>query len=170
MLRSILFGLSACLLVSCSSAAEEPQSPPHLELTGRVVDAAELLEPEFEAELTQTLVRLETDTQVTLVVATTPDLKGLPIDQYSLELANAWGIGDAERNDGLVMLFAPNERKVRIEVGLGLEEVVTNEEASLIIEEGMLPELQNGNFEEGIRQGVFGLVREVRLVHLKEAA
>ena len=170
MLRSIFSGVAACLLASCNVASDVATPEPAIELTGRVVDQANILNASFENKLSESLTRLEEDTRVQLVVATTADLEGKAIDDYSLELANAWGIGDAERNDGLMILVAPNERDVRIEVGLGLEETVTNEEAAQIIKERILPLFRAGNFEGGVEQGVIGLEREVRHVELKEAA
>ena len=92
------------------------------------------------------------------MVATTPDLKGYDINDYSFELANAWGIGSNERDDGLLVLVAPNERRVRIEVGLGLEASVRDEEAEEIIREAIIPAFQNGDFEKGISQGVNRLI------------
>ncbi|XUU60448.1 TPM domain-containing protein [Erythrobacter sp. HA6-11] len=170
MLRAFLTGLAALVLAGACAAEPPPEAEAHLELTGRVVDAADIFEPQFEAELTQTLAELEEDTLIQLVVATTPSLEGHDIADYSRELGNAWGIGDAERNDGLLMLVAPNERKVRIAVGFGLESVVTNTEASAIIEELILPHFRESNYETGVAAGVEGLIEEVTPAQLKEAA
>ncbi|WP_394728508.1 TPM domain-containing protein [Altererythrobacter sp. GH1-8] len=135
-----------------------------------MIDAAEVLEPENEAALTQSLAQLETDTLVQLVVVTTPDLLGYDISDYSRMLGNAWGIGDAERNDGLLIVVAPNERKVRIQVGLGLESTVTDEEARKIIETGILPAFGRGDYSAGISEGVERLLVEVSQPELREAA
>ncbi len=145
-------------------------TPPALELTGRVVDAAAILSPEFEQSLTARLARLEEETQVQLVVATTPNLGGRDIDAYSFDLANAWGLGDVKRNDGLLLLVAPNERRVRIQVGLGLEASVRDEDAAAIIQNDILPHFRDGRFERGIDAGVEGLAREVTPISMKEAA
>ncbi len=166
---TILFAVAPLVLTS-GCANEEVVTPPALELTGRVVDAADILDEQFEQDLTERLALLEQDTDVQLVVVTTPDLMGQMIDVYSLELANNWGIGDAERNDGLMILVAPNERKVRIEVGLGLEDIIKDEEAAEIIQTGVLPNFRAGDFAGGIAKGVDGLIAEVTPVELKEAA
>ncbi|MEP1422540.1 MAG: TPM domain-containing protein [Erythrobacter sp.] len=169
-----LAGLATLLLSGC--AAEADSAPlagppaPALELTGRVVDAADVLSPEFEAGLASKLGNLEERTLVQLVVATTPDLQNREIDDYSLDLANAWGLGNAERNDGLLLLVAPNERKVRIEFGLGLEASVNDEEAGRIIREDILPKFRSEDFEGGINAGVDNLISEVTSFELKEAA
>lgn len=170
MLRALLTGLAALVLAGACAGEPPPQSEAHLELTGRVVDAANIFEPQFEAELTKTLSKLEEDTLVQLVVATTPSLKGYDINDYSIQLARAWGIGHYERNDGLMILVAPNDRKVRIEVGLGLETAVKDEEAALIIQDGMLPHFRREDYEAGVAAGVEQLIREVTPVELKEAA
>ena len=171
MLRLIPAGLAALLLWGCSAEAEEPAAPPPaLELTGRVVDAADILSDRFEAQITAQIETLEAETGVQLVVATTPDLQGRDIGAYSFDLANAWGIGSAERNDGLMLLVAPNERQARIEVGLGLETTVQNAEAAAILEGAVLPEFRKGDYEAGIARGVDQLVREVSPAQRKEAA
>lgn len=172
MIRSLLAALAALLICSCAAEAQESEAlaTPALGLSGRVVDTAAILSPEFEQRLTTQLAELEKDTLVQLVVATTPDLKGRNIEAYSFDLSNSWGLGDATRNDGLLLLVAPNERKVRIEVGKGLEASVRDEDAAMIIQNDILPHFRNGDFESGIDAGVKGLVREVGPVEMKEAA
>ncbi|WP_298467877.1 TPM domain-containing protein [uncultured Erythrobacter sp.] len=173
MFRPFLLTFAALLIVGCAAEAEEVELPPPtpaLELTGRVVDAADLFDAQYEDGLTRKLGQLEQDTQVQLVVATTPDLKGQTIEQYSLDLANAWGIGSVERDDGLLLLVAPTERRVRIEVGYGLEASVKDEEAAQIIQDDILPHFRKGDFEVGVAEGVDSLIREVTPIELKEAA
>lgn len=169
------FWLSACAAEAeptVQADAASPNAPPAaaLELTGRVVDAANILSADFEANLTARLAKLEEQTQVQFVVATTPDLKGRDIAFYSLDLANAWGIGSEDRDDGLMLLVAPNERSVRIEVGYGLEASVKDEEAAAIIERDIIPAFRDGDYEAGVQNGVDSLVREVTPYELKEAA
>ena len=79
-------------------------------------------------------------------------------------------MGDAERNDGLILLVAPNERRARIDVGLGLETTVRDDEAAAILQEAVLPEFRKGDYEAGIARGVERLVREVSPDAVKEAA
>ncbi|UAB79807.1 TPM domain-containing protein [Erythrobacter sp. SCSIO 43205] len=169
--------MAALALAACSASVESAPAgdeavgaSPALELTGRVVDAADILSPDYETALTDKLEELEERTLVQLVVATTPDLKGHEIEDYSFDLANAWGLGSAERKDGLLLLVAPNERKVRIEVGLGLEASVKDEEAAHIIRTAILPSFRDSDYEAGIDAGVDGLIAEVTPYELKEAA
>ncbi len=176
MVRALIAGTAALLLASCAAeAGPVPESfdaanEATPQLTGRVVDQAGILSPGFEDELGRKLVQLEEETLVQLVVVTAKDLQGREIAEYTADLANDWGIGDADRDDGLVLLVAPNERQVRIAVGLGLETVVTDDEAQMIVDKDMLIHFQTGNFEIGIEQGVDSLIREVTPTGLKEAA
>ena len=167
----------ALFLAGCGAAAgEQPareaieDDAPFLELTGRVVDAADILSEEFETELSGQLAQLEGQTKVQLVVATTPNLQGYTIEDYSIDLARDWGLGSAKRDDGLLLLVAPNERRVRIEVGYGLEASVKDEEAAEILRVNVLPAFANGDYEQGIRAGVSSLMDEVTPYNLKEAA
>ncbi len=170
MIRTLLLIGGTLALAGCVADAEEAKLWPDLELTGRVMDAAEIFKPNFEEALTSKLAKLEKDTKVQLVVATTPDLEGHEIEFYSLELANSWGIGSEERDDGLILLVAPNERKVRIEVGRGLEASVKDEEAKEIIRDTIIPEFENGDYEAGVEAGVEKLILEVTPHEMKEAA
>ncbi|MEM6908274.1 MAG: TPM domain-containing protein [Pseudomonadota bacterium] len=176
-MRALVFAaLSAILLGGCAAEGAEPEQSqmgkpePALELTGRVVDAADILSPDFEEQMTAILADLEEDTRVQLVVATTPDLNGYEIETYSLNLARAWGLGDKARDDGLLLVVAPNERQLRIDVGYGLEASVEDEEAGEIIREVILPHFENGNYEAGISAGVDRLIEEVTPYDLKVAA
>ena len=170
MIRALLPALAALLAGGCAAGAQDKAGDPALKLTGRVVDAAEILSFETEQRLSLRLARLEEETKVQLVVATTPDLDGRAIEDYSLDLANAWGLGDAERDDGLLLLVAPSDRKVRIEVGRGLEAAVRDEEAAAIIADKILPRFRMKDYEGGVAAGVEGLVREVSPIPMKDAA
>ena len=167
----VLLASIALFATACVGEAQPAESAePALELTGRVVDAGQILTPEFEERMTATLAQLEADTQVQLVVATTPELAGEDIAAYSLDLANNWGIGNEERDDGLLLLVAPNKRQVRIEVGYGLEASVKDEEAAEIIATQIIPHFRASDYEGGIEAGVDALIDEVTPIELKEAA
>lgn len=133
-------------------------------LTGRVVDAANLLPPEAEARLEAKLAALETRTGGTqLVVATIPDLEGLEIEDYGYRLGRHWGIGQEGRNNGAILLVAPTERRVRVEVGYGLEPVLTDALSALIIQERILPAFRAGAFAHGIEAGTDALIAQLEL-------
>ena len=148
------------LLFAALPASAEPRFP---ELTGRVVDQARLLSPAKEAEIAARLEALERDTTDQLVVVTVDDLQGYAIEEYGYQLGRTWQIGQAGKNNGVLLLVAPNERKVRIEVGYGLEPVLTDAMSALIIHNQILPAFRDGYFERGIDQGVAAIEEQLRL-------
>jgi uncharacterized protein len=154
----ILLALAGAWLAA--PLAAQPQFP---ELTGRVVDNADILTPEAEAALTAKLEVLETQTQRQLVVATVPDLQGYDISDYGYQLGRAWGLGDAERNDGALLLVAPNDRKVRIEVGYGLEGYLTDAFSALIIQNAILPRFRENDYPGGIMAGTDAIIAQLQL-------
>jgi len=154
----VLAVLGAFLAAGVALAA--PKFPP---LTGRVVDNAGMLSPQAEAELTAELADLETKTGRQLVVATVPDLQGYEIEDYGYQLLRTWGIGDKDRDDGAILLVAPSARKVRIEVGYGLEPVLTDALSSLIIQQRILPAFKDGRMEAGVVDGTRAIVQQLSL-------
>lgn len=129
-------------------------------LTGRIVDGANVLSEEQEAALTKELALLESRTQHQLVVATVSSLEGRPIAEYSLCQARRWGIGRKGVDDGVLLLVAPKERKVRIEVGYRLEKPLRDDEAAKIIGT-MLPSFAQDRFFDGIQAGTRGIAAEI---------
>ncbi|MEA3009648.1 MAG: uncharacterized protein QOJ91_1340 [Sphingomonadales bacterium] len=131
-------------------------------LSGRVVDGADLLTPAQEARLSAESEAIEKEVGAQYVVATVPSLNGRPIEDYSIALARHWGLGGKKRNDGLLLLVAPAERKVRIEVGYGLERRVTDPFAGRVIRERALPRFKEGNFPGGIEAASDALFARLR--------
>lgn len=132
-------------------------------LTGRVVDNAEILTPEQEAQLTSKLQALEGQTTDQLVVVTLPTLGGYDIADYGYRLGRHWGIGQGEANNGILLLVAPNDRMVRIEVGYGLEGVMTDAYSSIIIRNDILPPFREGDYFRGIDAGVNAIATQLTL-------
>lgn len=128
-------------------------------LTGRVVDAANLLDPAQEIALDARLESLEKQSQRQLVVVTIPDLKGQDIADYGFRLGDHWGIGDKNRDDGALLIVAPQERKVRIEVGYGLEGVMTDALSSRIIRNEIIPYFRKNDFPGGINAGADAIIK-----------
>ena len=148
----VLFILSAALFVPNACQAE-PKFPP---LTGRVVDDAHLLTPADKAAIESDLKALEDKSSDQLVVYTTNSLQGYPIEDYGYQLGRAWGIGQKGTNNGIVLIVAPNERKVRIEVGRGLEPRFTDALSKLIVQNAILPRFKRGRLlrrHKGRRSG-----------------
>ena len=148
----------AFLLLFAAPAAAQNFPP----LTGRVVDRADLLTPEQEAELTGRLEALERQSSRQLVIATIPDLQGYPIEDYGYQLGRRWGIGQSQANNGIILLVAPNERKVRIEVGYGLEPIMTDALSGLIINEQILPRFREGDYPAGILAGANAIIEQLQ--------
>lgn len=159
LLRRLRVGLALALVLPTLALAA-PTFPP---LTGRVVDNAEILSPAAEARLTQELATLEQQTGHQLVVATLPDLQGYEIEDYGYQLLRTWGIGRKEQDDGAILIVAPNQRKVRIEVGYGLEPVLTDALSSLIIQRAILPAFKAGDMEKGVVDGTEAIARQIGL-------
>jgi uncharacterized protein len=149
------------LLMGCSQADPEPTFPYFSKEGGRVRDMAGILSPSTEAALTAQLDHAEAQWGPQMVVVTVDSLHGMAIEDFSLEYARAWGIGDAKRHDGLQLLIAPNERKLRIEVGKGLERSFTDLYCKQVIDR-MTPYFRSGDFEGGITEGVNELVSHMR--------
>ncbi len=155
MIRSLFFAF--CLLLAAPALAQN--FPP---LSGRVVDQAELLSDAQEAELTVKLEALERASSRQLVVATVPDLQGFDERDYGYQLGRRWGIGQSEANNGLILLVAPNERRVAIEVGYGLEPIVTDALSHQIIQQQILPRFRAGDYPGGITAGVDALSQQLQ--------
>jgi uncharacterized protein len=147
------------LILSTHSVALAQQFP---KLTGRVVDSANLLSSQDEAVLTQKLQALEQTSSRQLVVATVPDLQGYPIEEFGYRLGRAWGIGQSEANNGTILLVAPSERKVRIEVGYGLEPILTDALSSLIVQNQILPRFRANDYPGGINAGADAIIQQLQ--------
>ncbi len=160
MLRSTTSRLFALALIAALGFAILPVSaaPTFPELTGRVVDDAGLLAPEDEQALAAELKSLEDKSSDQLVVVTLPSLQGYTIEDYGYQLGRHWGIGTAKLDNGALLIVAPNERKVRIEVGYGLEPILTDALTKIIIENAILPRFRAGDYASGIKDGVHDIV------------
>ncbi len=148
--------LLAVVLTAAAAALAALQFPP---LTGRVVDEAGLLSPAEVQSLTEALKAHEEATGNQVVVVTLKSLQGTTIDDYGWQLGRAWGIGRQGKNDGALLIVAPNERKVRIEVGYGLEGILTDAASRLIIERIMLPAFRSGQYGPGILAGTGAILK-----------
>jgi uncharacterized protein len=127
-------------------------------LTGRVVDQANILNAQNRNDLTEKLAALETKTTSQLVVVTLRSLQGTSIEDFGVQLGRHWGIGQKGKNNGALLIVAPTERKVRIEVGYGLEGTLTDAIAKFIIENSILPRFRAADFPGGVKRGVDDLI------------
>src|SRR5262245_42876569 len=157
--RVAVFAIAATLALLAAAFAA-PSFPP---LSGRVVDQANVLSPGAEAELTQRLAALEASTGRQVVVVTLASLQGYEIEDYGYQLGRAWGIGRAREDDGALLIVAPNEHRVRIEVGYGLEPVLTDALSSTILNRRVLPRFRAGDIEGGVVAGTDAIIEQLSL-------
>ena len=127
-------------------------------LTGRVVDAASILSPVTTADLERKLADLEQKSGIQLVVATVPTLDGEEIEPYANDLFRFWKLGEAKKDNGVLLLIAPKERKIRIEVGYGNEGTLTDAVSGLIIRNAIAPRFKAGDFNGGVTRGVDDII------------
>ena len=147
--------LVLALMALAPSVRAEPSFPA---LTGRVVDGAGIIDPAVIASLTEKLAALEAKSTDQLVVVTLPSLEGLDIADYGYQLGRHWGIGQANLSNGVLLIVAPNERKVRIEVGYGLEGTLTDAISSAIYNRAIVPRFKAGDMSGGIVAGVDAII------------
>ena len=165
--RSLLRGggglLATVILVFAFGGAAFAADLKFPALSGRVVDGAHVLSPATSQKLDEELAALEAQTGHQLVVATVPDLQGREIEDYGYQLGRAWQLGRKGVNDGVILLVAPKERKVRIEVGYGLEPVLTDALTSVILQRQVLPRFKQGQMEAGVVAGAAAIVAQISL-------
>jgi uncharacterized protein len=160
-IRSVLVAALALAAAACHPARARSDDPIFPKLTGRVVDEAGLLTPAQEASLAARSEAVERSTGAQYVIVTLRSLQGRPIEDYGVRLGRHWGVGRKYPNDGLLLIVAPSERKVRIEVGYGLEKRVTDPFAAKVIRDDILPRFRQGRFAEGIAAGSEDLARRL---------
>lgn len=151
-LKNLLLLTLLILLPLPLQALDVPQ------LTGRVNDHATMLSPGTAANLEQKLAGFERDQSTQIVVLTIPSLQGDDIDQFAIRVADSWKIGQKGKDNGVLLILVKAERKVRIEVGMGLQGVLPDITASRIIRELMRPHLKANDFDQGITAGVDGII------------
>jgi uncharacterized protein len=127
-------------------------------LTGRVVDDAHVLSPATIAALDTKLADLEQKSTIQLVVATVPDLGGDEIEPYANALFREWKLGQKDKNNGVLFLIAPNQHRMRIEVGYGLEGTLTDATSKLIIANAAAPRFKAGDYNGGVTRAVEDIV------------
>ncbi len=153
-----LVALVLCFAPFAASAqTSEPLQFP--ELTGRIVDRAALLSDAQREELTRKLEELETKTTAQFVVVTLTSLSGRTIEEYGYQLGRHWGIGQKTTNNGVLLIVAPNERRVRIEVGYGAEGVLPDAVSSLIIQRVIIPKFRANDYAGGIVAGADEIIK-----------
>ncbi len=152
--RPALF-LCICLAWLHAFAADVPY------LSGRITDNAELLGAGTKEKLNALLKAHEAETGNQIAVLTVNSLEGESVEEYAHTVFNAWKLGQKGKDNGVLVLVAPNERRMRIEVGYGLEDTLTDVAASRIIRNVMTPRFKEGNYEAGIAAGVQAVIGQI---------
>ena len=127
-------------------------------LTGRIVDQANIIPADTRSAIEPKLADLEAKSGIQLVVATVTSLEGQEVEPYANELFRSWKLGEKAKNNGVLLLVAPTERRVRIEVGYGLEGTLTDALSKVIITNAITPRFKAGDFSGGISRGVDDII------------
>jgi len=148
----LLFAAGAVALATLAPAAEVPY------LSGRVVDNAEILKPETRSALTNTLKAHEDKTTDQIAVLTVHSIGGQSIEEFATGVMDKWKLGQKGKDNGVLIIVVPDDRKMRIEVGYGLEGTLTDVQSSRIIRNLMTPAFKNGDYDGGVRAGVDAVI------------
>ena len=143
------------LMALSASVCLATEFPP---LTGRVVDQANVIPAQKRGSIEDKLKGLEDKSGIQLVVTTVSSLQGNDIETFANELFRFWKLGETKKNDGVLLLIAPTERKVRIEVGYGLEGTLTDALSNVIITGAIIPRFKANDYGGGIERGVEGII------------
>jgi uncharacterized protein len=146
--RIVLLLSSICVIASTCAWAAIPAKP-----QGWVSDFAGIMSDTTKSQVDALFAEVKKSTGAEIAVVTVSSLEGMSVEEYAVRLFNAWGIGEKGKDNGVLFLIAPSERKARIEVGYGLEPVITDGRAGEIIRETVLPFFKGGDYDQGILQG-----------------
>jgi uncharacterized protein len=155
-MRALRLALLGLLLAGATVALAALVFPT---MAGRVVDTAQLIDAQTAAQLSQMLEAHEQETGEQVVVVTLPNLQGTSIEDYGYQLGRFWGVGQKGKDNGALLIVARDDHKVRIEVGYGLEERLTDAQSSVIINQILTPAFKAGNFAGGISQAVQAMIQ-----------
>jgi uncharacterized protein len=156
---TLLAVLLAALVVGAPSSLAALDVP---QLRGRVNDYAGMISASTEKDLDSKLAALEASDSTQVVVLTIPSLQGEPLEEYSIRVAETWGIGQKKYDNGALLLVSRDDRKVRIEVGMGLEGVLTDLLAGRIVDYEIVPNFKEGRFDRGFEAGVDAIIAAVK--------
>ena len=152
----MMFAVAAILFALLSAAPAPAADIPYL--TGRVVDTAQILSPDARTRLTAALKAHEQATSNQIVVLTVPTIQPEGIEEYAVDVFNGWKLGQQGRNDGILVIVVPQDRRMRIETGYGLEPVLTDAMAGAIIRDVMAPAFRRADYDAGVENGVAAII------------
>src|SRR5208283_4654691 len=152
----LFLGMAALLVPSVGRALPVPPLAAHIN------DYAHMISEPAAGGLERELAELEKTDSTQIVVLTIPGLEGENIEEFSIKVAEAWRIGSKGVDNGVILLIVRDDRKVRIEVGRGLEGRLTDLVSGRIVRNSIIPRFKAGDFDGGVRAGVGGIVEAVR--------
>ena len=158
-MRPLACAVLVALLACPAPAVAQPAEVPYL--TGRIVDNAEILNADTRRRLSEVLRQHEQKSGNQIAVLTVPTIHGESVEEYAVRVFEQWKLGQKGKDNGLLVLVVPQDRRMRIEVGYGLEGVVTDAHASRIIRNVMTPRFRDGDFNGGIARGVDALIAQL---------
>ncbi|MES2821115.1 MAG: TPM domain-containing protein [Pseudomonadota bacterium] len=151
--------LALTWVAACMPLAAQAETP---RPTGRVTDLAGVLPVKDAQRLSQLLGDYERETTHQIAVLTVPSLGGESIETYALRVAQSWGLGHKGVNNGILVVLAPQDRQVRIELGLGFERHISNARGTEIIRQQMLPAFKEADYAGGLERGIEQLMQDGR--------
>ncbi|MXO58287.1 TPM domain-containing protein [Altererythrobacter salegens] len=158
MMARLVALFAASLLAACAATAGGEDEQPQ----GRIRDFAGIIDAATEARLADRLTVAEREYGPQVGIVTVKSLDGRAIEDFATDYSNKWGLGDRTRNDGLIILIAPNERKVRIGTGLGIEQSYPDAWCQEVIDKTMLPQFRQGNFDRGLEGAADMIIARMR--------
>jgi uncharacterized protein len=160
-MTALLRSFWLCLAVIAAMATATASAALPARPDGPILDAADIISPADEAALDAKLRAYNQTTGRAIIVATVPSLDGMEIEDYAQDLAETWGIGGQESENGLLFLVAPNERRLRIATARGLQERMTDIMSGRIIRDVVTPRFKDGDFSGGIVAGVDAIIAQL---------
>lgn len=157
------------IILLCALLTQSVADPSFPQLTGRVVDDAGILSAATRDRLSTMLAQEEQKTGNQVVVVTLKSLQGYSIEDFGYQLGRHWGIGQKGKDNGVLLLIAPNDHRVRIEVGYGLEGQLTDAQSRIIIERAILPAFRRGDYDAGVLAGTAAILDVLGGVQVTQA-
>src|SRR5574344_194540 len=154
--KIVFFIFAFFVIINCAYAEYVPPKP-----VGYVNDFADVISPKNKGIMQGYIKDLQEKTGAEVTVVTLKSLEGYPIEDVGLAIGRAWGVGQKGKNNGIVVLVAPNDHKLRIEIGYGLEGIITDSMAGRIRDNYMIPYFRNNDYNKGITAGTLEIIKEV---------
>jgi uncharacterized protein len=162
-MKKLLIGLAMVAFIAAScDGPSQAASITYPSPTGYVVDDAHILSDATKTQLEAKLAQFEKDSSDEVAVVTVDSLQGVSVEEYSIHLAELWKVGKKTSDNGVIFLIAKTDRKVRIEVGKGLEEKLNDSKVGRILDDAVLPSLHTNDWSGGVTKGVDAIINVIK--------